>query len=226
MRREITVDARPAPLELDLDRTAVIVVDMQNTFAEKGGLFDVAGISDIPRIKKVIPPCKEVIDSARRKNCTIIYLQQHFDLAIPDKEKEQSPVWQKSRALKYLSAHPELKEVSPVEHTWGFQIIDELKPTDSSICVIKQRYSGFKDTILDDVLKKNNIKYIVFTGIMTNICVESTLRDAFFFDYFPILISDAIAHSGPDYIRDAVLHNVETIFGWVTDSKKFCKSLS
>jgi ureidoacrylate peracid hydrolase len=226
MSREVTVNARPSPIKLDLDKTAIIVVDMQNTFAEKGGLFDIAGIVDIPRIRGTVQPCKEVITCAHRKGCTIVYLQQHFNLDVPDAEKERSPIWHKSKGLKYMFEHPELKEVSPVENTWGFEIIDELKPPESSICVKKQRYSGFMDTTLDTVLKKNGIKYLVFTGIVTNVCVESTLRDAFFFDYFPILISDAVAHTGPDYIRDAVLYNVETIFGWVTESKEFCKSLS
>jgi ureidoacrylate peracid hydrolase len=225
MSREVIVNARPEPIKLDLDRTAVIVVDMQNTFAEKGGLFEVAGIVHIPRIKETVQPCKDVITCAHKKGCTIIYLQQHFNLDTPDAERELSPVWQKSKALKYIHEHPELKEVSPVENTWGFEIIEELKPPESSILVKKERYSGFIGTTLDDVLKKNGIRYIVFTGIMTNICVESTLRDAFFFDYFPILISDAVIHAGPDYVRDAMLYNVENIFGWVTDSKEFCKSL-
>ncbi len=90
----------------------------------------------------------------------------------------------------------------------------------------KARYSGFVGTNLEQILKTYNIKYLMFTGIATNVCLESTLRDAFFREYWPIVISDATNNAGPPFTQQATLWNVEALFGWVTTSQDFLKTLS
>ncbi len=92
-------------------------------------------------------------------------------------------------------------------------------------CSSKPRYSGFVDTNLDSYLRAKDIRYLFLTGITTNVCVESTGRDAFFAEYWPILIEDAVNHTGPEYCADATLWNFENIFGWVTHSKNVLASL-
>jgi len=67
---------------------------------------------------------------------------------------------------------------------------------------------------------------LVFTGIATNVCVESTLRDAYFLDYWPILVSDGTNNAGPKITQQATLWNVEALFGWVTTSSPFIRALS
>ena len=78
----------------------------------------------------------------------------------------------------------------------------------------------------DETLKNLNIKYLFFIGAFTNICVESTLRDAFFHEYFPFLIEDACANIGPEYTQDATVSNVIQAFGWVIDTKEMIKALA
>lgn len=84
--------------------------------------------------------------------------------------------------------------------------------------VTKTRYSGFAGTTLDAYLKSEGLRYLFFTGIATNVCVESTARDAYFNEYWPILVEDAMNHSGPDFVRESTLWNFENVFGWVSDS--------
>ena len=67
------------------------------------------------------------------------------------------------------------------------------------------------------------MRYLFFTGIAANVCVESTLRDAFFLDYWPILIEDATMAAGPDFTREATLFNVEQFFGWIIDAVEFSR---
>jgi len=82
--------------------------------------------------------------------------------------------------------------------------------------VRKTRYSGFCRTDLEAYLLARNVRYLLFTGIATNVCVESTARDAFFSEFWPILVEDAMSHAGPDFNRLATLWNFEHVFGWVT----------
>ena len=103
--------------------------------------------------------------------------------------------------------------------------MDKLKPQKDDIIVEKQRYSGFFGTNLDIILKTFNIKYLAITGVGTNICVEATLRDAYYFDYFPILISDATGAPGPSFLQDATELNVKQCYGWVTTTQNIVEAM-
>lgn len=101
-----------------------------------------------------------------------------------------------------------------VEGTWDFQIVDALVPQAGDLVVLKTRYSGFAGTQLDSVLRVRGIRYLVFVGIATNVCVESTLRDAYFHEYWPILVTDGAMQAGPPEAQAATIFNVESFFGW------------
>ena len=75
------------------------------------------------------------------------------------------------------------------------------------------------------ILKTQGIRYCIYTGVATNVCVESTLRDGYFLDYWPILVADACNNSGPDCNREATEWNVENAFGWVTSSGDILRAL-
>lgn len=99
----------------------------------------------------------------------------------------------------------------------------------SSVVLYKTRYSGFYKTDLDMILKKLGIRKVIFTGCTTSVCVESTLRDAMFRDYSPILLEDCAAEPiGYDFSRNnhaASLLTIEKSFGWISNSEKFVKAL-
>jgi ureidoacrylate peracid hydrolase len=222
---EIVLPAEPEPITLDTDKTALAVVDMQNAFCKKGGLFDYLGRLNEAGAKQVIETDKQIIDAFRNRRMTVVYLRMTYEPDPEDTVDPESPAWWKETGLKLMRDNPELKGKFLARGSWDNEIVDELKPSGRDIIVDKSRYSGFVNTELDNILKKHNIKYLVFTGLFTNICVESTLRDAFFHDYFPVLISDACGNSGPDCTQEAAVWNVQSVFGWVSTSNDLIKSL-
>jgi ureidoacrylate peracid hydrolase len=217
---QTTIPAQPEPVTLDTEKTALIVVDMQNSFCKKGGMFDHFGKLDEDMSKRVIAADQRMIEAFRAKKRKIIYLRMTYG----KEEKPDSPFYWKEGGLVAMRKNPELKGKFLTKGTWDWEIIDELKPYPQDIVVNKSRFSGFVNTELDAKLKENDIKYLVFIGLFTNICVESTARDAAFHEYFPILIKDACGNTGPGFVQDATIWNIASVFGWVTTSDDFIKS--
>jgi ureidoacrylate peracid hydrolase len=221
----VTLQAKPEPVKIDLAKTAVVVVDMQNAFASKGGMFDIVGM-DISGAKKVIETNKQVIAAARAAGVKVIYVNMGWAADLSDSGGPNSPNWYKESALAYMNKNPEYKGKFLIRGSWDQAVVDELKPQPGDVVVEKQRYSGFAGTRLDIVLKTYGIKYLIFTGIATNVCVESTLRDAYFLDYWPILVSDAVNNAGPPFTQQATLWNVEVLFGWLATTKDIQEMMS
>lgn len=107
------------------------------------------------------------------------------------------------------------------QNGWDEQYVEA-----GDIVLPKPRYSGFFNTPLDSILRSRGIRHLVFTGIATNVCVESTLRDGFFLEYFGVVLEDATHQAGPEFAQKAALFNIETFFGWVSDVETFCDALS
>jgi ureidoacrylate peracid hydrolase len=218
------VQAKPEPVEVDLTKSAVVVVDMQNAFATKGGMLDIAGadISDAPR---VVHSIKTILDAARRAGVLVVYVQMGYKPDLSNSGGLNSPNFHKELAMHLMNCRPELKGKLLTEGTWDFAIVDELKPEPGDLVVLKTRYSGFTGTTLDSQLRTRGIRYLFFVGIATNVCVESTLRDAYFQDYWPILIADGAMPAGPPSLHEATLYNVENFFGWTVTTGEILKTL-
>ena len=219
------LEAEPEPITVDLSKSAIIVVDMQNAFLKKGGYFDAMGI-DISEGEKIIGPCREIISLAREKGVKIIYLQMGYSQDLSDKGPPDSPYAYKAKIPKLLENRPDLRDKLYIYGTWGAEIIEELRPEGEDIVIKKQRYDGFVGTNLDIVLRTLGIRYLFFLGIATNVCVESTLRRSFFLDYYPILVSDAVSQKGSKTLQEATIFNVKSTFGWVTDSVRLIKAMN
>ena len=220
-RETVSLNAEPSPLEIDLKRFALLVIDMQNAFVSKGGMFDLFGFN-ISGIQDVVGPIKKLIDAFRAKGVMVIYLAH----VLSPGAREVGPMtrfWY-SRTLKAYREKPEMKDSLLTKGTWGAQIIDELKPGGDEILIEKPRFSAFVGTGLDTLLRSYDIKYLAFTGVATNICVESSLRDACHREYLPILVSDAAAASPPER-QESTIANVIQCFGWVTNSKRLLQVL-
>ncbi len=214
------LEAKPEPVEVDLGKSAVVVVDMQNAFASRNGMLDIAGadISGAPRVVGVI---SQVLSAARRSGMPVVYLQMGYQADLSDSGGPESPNWHKELGIRLMNCRPELKGKLVTAGTWDFAIVDELAPQPGDIVIVKTRYSGFARTALDAELQARGVRYLFFTGIATNVCVESTLRDAFFLDYWPVLITDATLAAGPPSMQEATLFNIETYFGWTIPSEEF-----
>lgn len=222
---EVKVTAQPEPITLDTDRTALIVVDMQNAFAKKGGMLDVLGAFNEERANCAIANDKKIIEIFRHKGMKVIYLRMTYGPDLVEAGGPESPNYWKEGGRVAMRLNPEWKGKFLTIGTWDWEIIDELKPLPDEVIINKSRYNGFVNTELDAVLKAANTKYIVFTGIATNVCVESTLRDAYFHEYFPVLVSDGCGNTGPDFIQDATVWNVTQMFGWVVTTDDLIEAL-
>jgi ureidoacrylate peracid hydrolase len=218
------LNAKPEPVEVDFEKSAIIVVDMQNAFASKEGMLDLAG-ADISGAAQVVGSIRAILDAARPAGIPIIYLQMGYKADLSDSGGPDSPNWHKELGIRMMNCRPELKGKLVTLGTWDFAIVDELKPQVNDLVIVKKRYSGFARTPLDEELRKRGVRYLFFTGIATNVCVESTLRDAFFLDYWPILITDAAMAAGAPTMHDATVQNVENFFGWTMPAGEFVQSV-
>jgi len=220
----ITLRTRPEPLAVALEQSAVVVVDMQNAFASRGGLLDLAGL-DISGADAVVRTIAPVLDAARARGVPIVYLQTGYKPDLSNGGGAGSPNPRKETALCLMRARPELKGKLLVEGTWDFEIVEALQPQPGDTVVLKTRYSGFAGTTLDSVLRARGIRYLFFVGIATNVCVESTLRDAYFHEYWPVLVTDGTMQAGPPAAHQATIFNVESFFGWTMPAAGLIESL-
>jgi len=224
--------ARPDSISFDAASTAVIVVDMQNDFGSKGGMFDRSGI-DISMIQKVIVPTSNVLAAARKSGIEIIYLKMGFNQDLSDVGREEYRKrikhLRKMQVGDTITTPTGAKGRILIRDTWNTDIVPHLKPQPNDIVIYKTRFSGFYQTTLDSILKKLEKKYLVFTGCTTSICIESTVRDATFRDYLSIVLEDCTAepvgNGFPRTNHEASLLNIQASFGWVSNSNEFIKSL-
>ncbi|RDW65088.1 hypothetical protein BP6252_10739 [Coleophoma cylindrospora] len=224
--RTVTLIARPESLRCDPAQTAVIVIDMQNAYASKGGYVDLSPLGDITNTTLIIPQINKVLDTARAASIPVIFLQNGWDAEYAEAGTHLSPNWHKSNALKTMRAKPELQGKLLARGSWDYELVDALKPQKGDICVSKTRYSAFFNSQLDSVLRSRGIRHLVFVGIATNVCVESTLRDGFHLEYFCTMLEDAVSQIGPPMMQEATVFNIEKFFGWVSSSDDFCSAFS
>jgi len=220
-REALELPARPEALRLKASETALIVVDMQNAYATLGGYLDLAGF-DVSSTGPVIANIKRAVDAARAAGIQVIFFQNGWDPEYVEAGGPGSPNWHKSNALRTMRKRPELQGQLLAKGGWDYALVDELKPQPGDIVVPKIRYSGFFNCSFDSVLRSRGIRNLVFTGIATNVCVESTLRDGFHLEYFGVVLADATHQAGPDFAQQAALFNIETFFGWVSSVDDFC----
>ncbi len=220
----LEVPARPEAVSFDPARAAVVVVDLQNGYASPGGYRDLIG-RDIGPAALVIENTNRILDPARKAGMTVVFLQNGWDPELREAGGVDSPNWHKSNPLKLMRSRPELRGKILTRGSWDYDLVDAIRPRPDDLIIAKPRYSGFTGTDLDALLRDRDIRWLVFTGIATNVCVESTLRDAYFREYFCLLVEDATQQSGPTFVQQATVHNVETFFGWVTTTDNVCAAL-
>jgi ureidoacrylate peracid hydrolase len=221
----LVLPARPEPVALHAANSALIVVDMQNAYASVGGYVDSAGF-DISGAQGTIAKVVRTVEAARTAGMLVVFLQNGWDAAYVDAGGPGSPNWYKSNALKTMRKKPELQGKFLAKGGWDYELIDAMKPQPGDIVIPKTRYSGFFNSTLDSTLRARGIRNLVFAGIATNVCVESTLRDAFHLEYFAVMLEDATHELGGAAIQKATVYNVETFFGWVSTVDDFCRAVA
>jgi ureidoacrylate peracid hydrolase len=209
--RKTPADA--SAVSVDRNRSAVVVVDMQNEFCTAGNAYDLAGFeSDLAPIRRMIPRLARFLAQARGAGIPIVYVQ-----AIYGKQHDGrlSDAWMRQAARR----RPRMYNEIPVcqEGSWGAQIIEELAPQDGDVIVQKHRYSAFVGTGLADRLRDDGISTLLITGVGTCGCVDSTARDAFMADFDVCVVDDCVAMAWSD-LHDFALAAIDALFGEVRSS--------
>jgi ureidoacrylate peracid hydrolase len=180
-------------------KTALIIIDMQNGFCHEDGFMNKIGL-DWTTSRDAIGPVKQLADAARAADLPVFYTRYTLN---PDY----------SDAGLITEIFPEIMEANGmVRDTWDAEIVDELAPKPGDRVVDKTRYSAFYDTDLEQQLRDLKTEALIVCGVTTNVCVESTVRDAFFRDIRVIVPSDATAAVTPE-LHEGALEDFRYSFG-------------
>ena len=192
---------------------ALLIIDMQNGFISKGGSYDLMGLN-ISKYSEVVPRVKRLIAHCRRVKIPIFYSQAVREESGIDLLTKSHRILPKSREER-IKRRPIC-----IRGSWDAEIVNELKPCLDDHVVIKRRDSVFQDTEVEVWLRSLGIDSIIFSGIDTSICVESSLRDAFNHGYDVVLISDATASNNQDHFN-STLDNIRNYYGLVMSLDEF-----
>jgi ureidoacrylate peracid hydrolase len=186
---------------VDLNSSAIIVIDMQNDFCDPNGAGAKHGF-DVALIQDMIPRMQRFFAGARALGAQLIFVQCIHE---PSTDSET-----------WLFRHDGVPRAHCRKGTWGADFCG-VAPQANEPVVIKYRYSAFIGTRFESVLKTLGVKTLVMTGVGTNVCVESTARDGFMLDYNIVFLSDCTATASAG-AHEATLQNIRSFFGTVATS--------
>jgi len=217
------VDAEPYEFEFEPQRCALLVIDMQRDFVDPGGFGEALG-NDVSLLRKAIAPTRKVLDAARQRKMLVIHTREGHrpDLSdLPQSKKLRGK-------LKAGIGDPGPMGRILVRGEYGHDIVDELKPAPGEPVVDKPGKGAFYATDLDSMLHNRGIRQLVVCGVTTEVCVNTSVREANDRGYDCLVLEDCVGSYFPAY-QKAALDMIKAqggIFGWVSDSKRFLAGLS
>jgi ureidoacrylate peracid hydrolase len=191
--------------KIDPRHTAVIVVDVQNDFCHEDSLYNV-GRGSLEAIQAAAGRLDEMIKKAREAGTLVVFIQ---NVTRPGSRTEVQ-LEHSSRSKTGVDPDRTICQ----EGTWGAEFY-KVSPEPGDLIVQKTRYSAFINTDLKKLLDERGIKTLLMTGVSSNTCVESTLRDGFMLDYYIVMVEDCCGDFQPEYHAGAKT-NVELRFGIVS----------
>jgi nicotinamidase-related amidase len=224
--RPITLQTDSKLIAIDLARTAMIVIDMQNDFCHPNGWLAHIGV-DISPARRPIAPLRRLLRLLRSQDVPVIWVNWGNR---PDR-LNLSPallhVYNPSgNGVGLGDALPGSGARVLERGSWSSAVVDELAIDPSDIKVAKYRMSGFQDTELDSILRNLGVTTLMFAGVNIDQCVVCTLQDANFRGYDCLLLEDCAATTSPDYCLAATLYNVRQCFGFVLSSQTIVAELA
>jgi nicotinamidase-related amidase len=217
-----TVQAEPEPIVIDLERTALVIIDMQRDFLEPGGFGETLG-NDVSLLGRAVAPCRKVLDSARRKRLLVIHTREGHRPDLSDAPK-----------AKLERGNPALRIGAPgpmgrilIRGEPGHDIVSGLYPEPGEPVVDKPGKGSFYATDLDSILKNRGIDTLIVCGVTTEVCVHTTVREANDRGYRCIVPGDCCGSYFPEF-HEVGLRMIKAqggIFGWVTDSARVLAAL-
>ena len=193
-----------AAKRLDPGHTAVMVIDMQNDFcAEQGYVERIVG-KDVSACRAVVPAVMTLVEAARERGVPVFWIRANYD---PESLPPGMLAKQRERST----------EVCCGTGSWGHELYGVAAAPGEAI-IDKHSYSAFVGTEVEKLLRDQKVRTIVFAGVQTNVCVETSLRDAVCRGFYAVLAADCVASHTPP-LHEATLKNVGFLFGDVMDGK-------
>ncbi|WP_455384768.1 cysteine hydrolase family protein [Acidihalobacter prosperus] len=223
--RPASVRAEPQRITVDLNRTAVIVIDMQNDFCAPGGWLDHIGV-DVTPARGPIKPLQALLPVLRAADVPVLWVNWGNR---PDRLNLSPSVLHvykpSGEGVGIGDALPGSGAPVLQKDSWAAAVVDELVQESGDVRVDKYRMSGFWDTPLDSILRNLGVSSVLFAGVNLDQCVMATLQDANCLGYDCVLLEDCATTTSPDYCRLATLYNVKQCYGFVTRSGDWIEAL-
>ena len=225
--RPVQLSALPQSLIVDLTRTALIVIDMQNDFCAPNGWMASMGV-DVSSPRALVEPINRATAAMRANAVPVLWLNwgvrpDRLNLS-PGTQHPFNPTG-RGAGLSGELVGPTRTHHLLRKDSWGARIIEELVQAPKDIHVDKHRISGFWDTPLEAILRNLDVTTLIFAGINADHCVLGTLMDANFHGFDTILLEDGTATTSPEFCLRATLHNVRFCFGFTTTSRALIASV-
>jgi nicotinamidase-related amidase len=219
----VAVAAAPSPFHLDPARTALLLIDMQRDFVEPGGFGESLG-NDVSVLQNVVPPLWEVLADARERGMLVVHTREGHLPDLSDCPPAKLRRGEPSRRI----GDPGPKGRILVRGEPGHDIIDDLAPLPGELVVDKPGKGAFYATDLQDLLVKAGVTTLVVTGVTTEVCVHTTVREANDRGYECLVLSDCVGSYFPEFQRVALsmISAQGGIFGWVAPSSAYLAALS
>ncbi|MBF2063922.1 MAG: cysteine hydrolase [Calothrix sp. C42_A2020_038] len=213
-------------VRIDLAKTAILVIDMQNDFCHPDGWLAHIGV-DVTPARQPIKPLQNLLPALRQVNIPVLWVNWGNRQDLMNISANVLHVYNPTgEAVGLGDPLPTNGAHVLMAGSWAAAIVDELEVAPQDICIDKYRMSGFWDTPLDSILKNLGRTTLFFTGVNADQCVMATLQDANFLGYDCILIEDCTATTSPEYCWQATIYNVKQCFGFVSNSEAIQKALN
>jgi nicotinamidase-related amidase len=227
--RAVELAAQPQRITIDANKTAMIIVDMQNDFCTTGGWLNHIGV-DFTRARKPIAPLQKLLPRLRQAEMPVVWVNWGNR---PDKlNLSPSLLHVYNRDGRSVGVGDPLP-ASPVpgskvleKGSWSAAVVEELEIAPTDVRIDKYRMSGFWDTPLDSILRNLGVTTLLFGGVNADQCVLATLMDANFLGYDTILLEDCTATTSPEFCWQATLYNVRQCYGFSALSEDLATGLA
>jgi nicotinamidase-related amidase len=223
--RPVRVACEPQDVTIDLQRTALLIIDMQNDFCAPGGWVDHLGVDYTPD-RAPIAPLQKLLPPLRAAGVSVVWVNWGNRPDLANMPPNQIHLY-KPTGQGIGLGDPLPGSQAPVleKDSWAAAVVEELRPQPGDLRVDKYRISGFWDTPLDGILRNLGMRSLLFAGVNTDQCVLCTLQDANFLGCGCLMLTDCCATTSPGYCTEASVFNVKKCFGFVTNSDNFLSSL-
>jgi nicotinamidase-related amidase len=218
-----TVAAEPGPIDLDWAATALLIIDMQRDFMEPGGFGETLG-NDVSQLARAVRPIASVLEAARASGMLVVHTREGH---LPDLSDAPPAKIDRGAPGKRIGDPGPMGRIL-IRGEAGHDIISELYPLDSEIVIDKPGKGAFYATELGDVLQKYDIENLLVCGVTTEVCVNTTVREANDRGYRCVVLADGCASYFPEF-HETGLKMIKAqggIFGWVSDSAAVLKAMA